>query len=360
MRTIALIMLGLIVTAVSAQGTLGPPIPGTTPAEIGAVPMRSPLSTPGDPSLNPMRLIGDAAALLPNNASNAQTFGGLMPGGAMGPGPPAGGGAEQGDRQGFAVVLNIMVLLTALTLVPSVMIMTTCFIRILVVLALLRQALGTQSIPPAQVVTSLALFLTIMVMAPTIDRLNNEAVIPWQRGELADYGELWDRAKQPLRDYMFDQVEATGNWSSVYMLLNYRGIDTSDPASLTRGDVPTEVLVPAYMLSELKVGFLMGFRVYLPFLVIDMVIASILISMSMMMLPPILISLPFKLLLFVLVDGWTLVVGSLLESFVPDTGETARLSTEQAMIVLLPLLFFIKPPPTAPPGLPALCARGRR
>jgi flagellar biosynthesis protein FliQ len=117
---------------------------------------------------------------------------------------------------------------------------------------------------------------------------------------------------------MFDQIEATGNWSSVYMLLEYRGVDTSVPGELTRADVDMTVLVPAYMLSELKVGFLMGFRVYLPFLVIDMVIASILISMSMMMLPPVLISLPFKLLLFVLVDGWTLVVGSLLESFVQD------------------------------------------
>src|SRR5262249_48916360 len=114
---------------------------------------------------------------------------------------------------------------------------------------------------------------------------------------------------------MFDQIENTGNWSSLYMILQYRGIDTSDPARLTRADVDMVSLIPAYMLSELKTAFLMGFRVYLPFLVIDMVVSSLLISMSMMMLPPVLISLPFKLLLFVLVDGWTLVVGSLMTSF---------------------------------------------
>ncbi|HHN78581.1 MAG TPA: flagellar biosynthesis protein FliP, partial [Phycisphaerales bacterium] len=224
---------------------------------------------------------------------------------------------------------------------PSIMVMTTCFMRILVVLALLRQAIGTQAIPPAQVVTGLALFLTAMVMAPTIDRIWDEAVVPYNNGEIRDYGELWDRAKQPLRDYMFDQIEATGNWSSVYMLLDYRGVDTSDLSSMTRADVDMTVLVPAYMLSELKVGFLMGFRVYLPFLVIDMVIASILISMSMMMLPPVLISLPFKLLLFVLVDGWSLVVGSLLESFVQD-GMGTRASAHAALLPLLLIPVAVK------------------
>jgi flagellar biosynthetic protein FliP len=119
-----------------------------------------------------------------------------------------------------------------------------------------------------------------------------------------------------VRDFMFDQIEATGNWSSLYMILEHRGVDASRPENLTRADVDMVSLVPAFMLSELKTAFLMGFRVYLPFLVIDMVISTMLISMSMMMLPPVLISLPFKLLLFVLVDGWALVVGSLLHSFV--------------------------------------------
>jgi len=141
-------------------------------------------------------------------------------------------------------------------------------------------------------------------------------VLPYRSGEIKDYDTLWAKSRQPLRDFMFDQIEATGNWSSVYMVLNYRGIDTSEPSRLTRNDVDMVSLIPAFMLSELKTGFLLGFKVYLPFLVIDIVISSLLISMGMMMLPPVLISLPFKLLLFVLVDGWTLVVGSLMQSFV--------------------------------------------
>jgi flagellar biosynthetic protein FliP len=126
---------------------------------------------------------------------------------------------------------------------------------------------------------------------------------------------------------MFDQIEATGTWSSLYMILNYKGVDTSEPESLTRADVDTLTLASAFMLSELKTAFVMGFRIYLPFLVIDIVIASLLISMSMMMLPPVLISLPFKILLFVLVDGWQLVVGGLLQSFA-QAGDLARLSAQ--------------------------------
>jgi flagellar biosynthetic protein FliP len=152
-------------------------------------------------------------------------------------------------------------------------------------------------------------------MSPTVDRIYNEAVVPYRQGQIADYDALWDKAKQPLRDFMFDQIEATGNWSSLYMVLNYRGVDTSRPETLKRSDVDMVALIPAYMLSELKTSFLMGFRIYLPFLVIDMVISTMLISMSMMMLPPVLVSLPFKLLLFVLVDGWQLLVGSLMASF---------------------------------------------
>lgn len=237
------------------------------------------------------------------------------------------GGEERAARGegGLAAVLNIMILLTVITLAPSIMLMTTCFLRILIVLGLLKQAMGTQALPPPQVITGLALFMTLLVMAPTIDRIWDEAVVPYQQGEIHDYETLWESSKQPVRDFMFDQIEATGNWSSLYMVLNYRGVDTSRPQDLTRADVDMVSLVPAFMLSELKVAFLMGFRVYLPFLVIDMVIASLLISMSMMMLPPVLISLPFKLLLFVLVDGWQLVVGSLMTSFQqPD--DAARLS----------------------------------
>jgi flagellar biosynthetic protein FliP len=226
---------------------------------------------------------------------------------------PKSGGGEQ--RSGLSTAINILVVLTVITLAPSIMLMTTCFMRILIVLGLLRQAMGTQSVPPPQVTTALALFMTLLVMAPTLDRINKEAIEPYRTGQISDYDTLWNKGKAPVRDFMFNQIEATGNWSSLYMILEYRGIDTSEPEKLTRADVDMVSLVPAYMLSELKTAFLMGFRVYLPFLVIDMVISTMLIAMSMMMLPPVLISLPFKLLLFVLVDGWTLVVGGLMHSF---------------------------------------------
>lgn len=218
-----------------------------------------------------------------------------------------------GFQGGLSGALNIMILLTVLSLAPGIMIMCTCFVRFLIVLGLLKQALGTQTLPPAQVTLALAMFMTILVMAPTFERIQAEAVIPYQRGELQDPTALWDKAKQPLRDFMFAQIDAAEGWSSVYMILNYRGVDTSEPEKLTRGDVDMLTLVPAFMLSELKTAFLLGFRVYLPFLVIDMVISCLLIAMSMMMLPPVLISLPFKILLFVLVDGWQLVVGGLME-----------------------------------------------
>lgn len=238
-----------------------------------------------------------------------------------------GADAVPGFEGGLSGALNVVLLLTVLALAPSIMIMTTCFIRFIIVLGLLKQAMGASGLPPAQVVTALALFMTFLVMTPTLDRMYEEAFVPYAEGELSSQLELWDRAKQPLRDFMFDQIEASDGWSSVYLIMNYRGIDTSEPESLTRADVDMLTLTPAYMLNELKVGFLMGFRVYLPFLIIDMVIASVLISMSMMMLPPVLISLPFKILLFILVDGWNLIVGSLMTSVVAGgVGDGSELS----------------------------------
>jgi flagellar biosynthetic protein FliP len=222
--------------------------------------------------------------------------------------------AVPGFDAGLSASLNILLLLTVLSLAPSILIMCTCFTRMVIALGLLRQALGTQGLPPSQVITGLSLFLTFAVMSPTLTRMYDDGIRPYVDGEETDYRVAWDRTKQPLRDFMFAQIEATGNWSSVYMMLDYRGIDTSDPARLTRADVDMLSLVPAFVLSELKTAFLIGFRLYLPFLVIDMVISSMLISMGMLMLPPVLVSLPFKLLLFVLVDGWQLVCGSLLTS----------------------------------------------
>ncbi len=236
------------------------------------------------PSLNPIAILEDAAETIP------------------------------GYEGGLSSSLNILLLLTVLTLAPAIFILCTCFTRVLIVLAMMRQAMGTQSLPPSQIITGLALFITFIIMTPTFQRMYDEGIRPYAAGEVKDYDITWQRTKQPLRDFMFAQLESTGNWGGVYMILEYRGVDTSDPRQLTRSDVDMLTLIPAYILGELKMAFLMGFRIYLPFLVIDMVIASMLISMGMLMLPPVLISLPFKVLLFVLVDGWQLVVGSVMTS----------------------------------------------
>ena len=248
---------------------------------------------------NPVSLLEGAASALP-----------------AAPAPPGPGASALGVEPsgGLSAAMSILVLLTVLTVAPSLLILTTSFIRIVVVLSLLRQAIGTQSLPPSQVIVGLSLFLTFLVMAPTFERINAHALSPLQDNQI-DQIEAWSRAKQPLRDFMFDQIEYAESWEDVYLILNYRGIDTSDPQSLKRSDVDMISLIPAFILSELKVAFLIGFRLYLPFLVIDMVVSSVLISMGMLMLPPVLISLPFKLLLFVLVDGWMLVAGNLLSSF---------------------------------------------
>ena len=252
---------------------------------------------------NPISVLDGAARALPLGQGTPDT--------AARGAPP-----REGDlAQGMTSAMSVLILLTVLTVAPAILIMCTSFVRIIVVLALLRQAIGAQQLPPAQVLTGLSLFMTILVMAPTLDRLNTEFIQPMQAGAFVSHGEAWDAAKTPIREFMFDQIDYAGNWSTVYMIMNYRGLDTSRPEELTYDDVDTLTLIPAFILSELKVAFLMGFRLYLPFLIIDMIIASILISMGMMMLPPVLISLPFKLLLFVLVDGWELVVGSLLNSF---------------------------------------------
>ena len=234
------------------------------------------------------------------------------------PGEPLQAGSDPDDYSGrrgaFSTTLSILMLLTVLTLAPSVLILCTSFTRIVVVLALLRQAIGTQTLPPSQVIIGLSLFLTLLVMAPTLNEIHQKAVIPLMNEEINEM-EAWEIGKQPIRRFMFDQIDYAGNWNDVYLMLEYRGVDTSDPSKLTEDDVDMLTLVPAFILSELKIAFLMGFRLYLPFLVIDMVISSVLISMGMLMLPPVLISLPFKLLLFVLVDGWRLVTGNLLSSF---------------------------------------------
>ncbi|HWL95147.1 MAG TPA: flagellar type III secretion system pore protein FliP [Phycisphaerae bacterium] len=219
------------------------------------------------------------------------------------------------DAQGVSASLKILVMLTVLSLAPSILIMMTSFTRIMVVLALLRQALGTQQLPPGQVLTGLSLIMTMLVMAPTWAKMKTAAVDPYLNGTMGQ-ADAFTQGVAPLREFMFRQIEAADNQEHVYLFVEYAR-DEPIPADvqLKHQDVNLSELIPAFVLSELKTAFAMGFRIYLPFLVIDMVIASILISMGMMMLPPVLISLPFKLMLFVLADGWGLVVGSLLNSF---------------------------------------------
>ena len=204
-----------------------------------------------------------------------------------------------------SVTLQILLLMTVLSLAPAILILTTSFTRIIVVLHFLRQAMGTQQVPPPQVLVGLALFLTFFLMAPTWQRINTEALQPYLDKKLS-LEEAYTKGVEPLREFMFKQTREED--LAIFM----RFVDGEKPA--TREDVPTHVLIPAYALSELRTGFQIGFLLFVPFLVIDMVVASVLMSMGMMMLPPVLISLPFKILLFVLVDGWRLVVESVINS----------------------------------------------
>ena len=213
---------------------------------------------------------------------------------------------------GFKGAVDLLVLLTVLSLAPAILMLCTCFTRIVVVLGLLRQAIGVQAMPPAQVTVGLSLLLTVAAMAPTLTRAWEGGVRPYMDGTTTSTEEAWAGARQPLRDFMFAQIDACGNWNTVYMLLERRGVDVSDPSRLTRADVDMATLVPSFVLSELKTAFLIGFRIFLPFVVVDLVVAGILVSLGMFMVPPAMVSMPFKLLLFVLADGWTLVAGSLL------------------------------------------------
>jgi len=202
--------------------------------------------------------------------------------------------------------LRILILFTVLSLAPAILIMMTSFTRIVVVLSFLRQALSTQNMPPNQVIIGLSLFLTFFVMAPVWQEVNAKALGPYME-EKIDQATAISRAEAPLREFMFKQTREKDLALFVEMGRVAR--------PKTRRDIPTWVLIPAFMVSELKTAFQIGFMLYLPFLIIDMVVASVLMAMGMMMLPPVVISLPFKLLLFVLVDGWDLVIGSLVKSF---------------------------------------------
>jgi len=212
--------------------------------------------------------------------------------------------AQQGGD--VAVSLQIVFLLTILSLAPSILIMMTSFTRIVIVLSFLRMAMGTQQMPPNQLIIGLSLFLTFFVMAPVWDRVNDEAIQPLVEDEIS-YQIALDRGMEPIREFMLKQTRQKD------MALFVRMAHISQPRS--HRDIPNSVLIPSFIISELRTAFQIGFILFIPFLVIDLVVSSILLSMGMMMLPPIMVSLPFKILLFVLVDGWNLLIQSLVKSF---------------------------------------------
>jgi flagellar biosynthesis protein FliP len=237
------------------------------------------------------------------------------------------GGPQQWTSPGgISSTIQVMLLLTVVSLAPAILLMTTSFVRIIVVMGLLRQALGTQQLPPSQVITAIAIFMTALLMAPTWTKVYDDALKPYSEEQIT-LDEAWERGTDPIRRFMAEQIRRTENDDDVYLFLKYLPSEI-DPktgelptnyvyfdAKPDERNVPLTALLPAFMLSELKTAFLIGFQIYLPFVVLDIIVASVTISMGMLMLPPVLISLPFKLLLFVLVDGWRLVVEMLMESF---------------------------------------------
>ena len=208
--------------------------------------------------------------------------------------------------QQLVTVLNIIIVLTILALAPSIVFMATSFLRLVVVFSFLRQAMGTTTMPPSTIFVTFALILTFFIMEPTMSRAYNEGVKPYLAEQIG-YEEAFDRSSRPFKEFMLKNTRQKD------LALFYRIRNLPNPQNVE--EVPLSIIVPAFMISELKTAFEIGFLIYLPFLVIDMVVSSVLMSMGMMMLPPVMISLPFKLLIFVLVDGWNLLVQKLVESY---------------------------------------------
>lgn len=212
----------------------------------------------------------------------------------------------QAEPESVSIALEILFLLTVLSVAPAIMLTVTSFTRIIVVFSFLRQAMGTQQMPPSQVLASLAIFMTFVIMMPVGKQINDTALQPYLAEEIG-FNDALERAEQPLRTFLFKHTREKD------LSLFFAITKMERPAN--KDDVPTILLVPSFVISELKTAFQMGFLIYIPFLILDMVVASILLSMGMMMLPPVMISLPFKLLLFVMVDGWNLLIFSLVNGF---------------------------------------------
>ena len=211
--------------------------------------------------------------------------------------------SQPGD---VSTILQIFFLMTVLSLAPGLLIMTTSFTRTVVVLSFLRNAIGAQQAPSNQIIIGLSLFLTFFIMAPVWQQINTQALQPYKSGAITQEA-AFKKAVEPVRKFMFSQVRE----KDIALFLSLSKM----PKPRNSDDVPTITLIPAFMVSELRTAFQIGFLIYIPFLIVDMVVASVLMSMGMMMLPPVMISLPFKILLFVLVDGWGLMIGSLVKSF---------------------------------------------
>jgi len=213
---------------------------------------------------------------------------------------------QNADSGKVGVVMRIFLLLTVLSLAPSILVMVTSFTRIAIVLSLLKQAMGTNQLPPSQIIVGLSLFLTFFIMTPVWETVNQEAVKPYLANELSSQ-EAMQKAIQPIRKFMIKHTRE----KDLTMMVDVAKMQR--PKNID--EIPMQVLIPSFIMSELKTAFQIGFMLYVPFLIIDMVVASVLLSMGMMMLPPVMVSLPFKLMIFVLIDGWYLIVGSLVKSF---------------------------------------------
>lgn len=245
------------------------------------------------------RLAAFTLLALPTVWAIAQTTGGLP---AVTSTPTTGGGTT------YSFTIQTLVLMTALTFIPAAVLMMTGFTRIVIVLSLLRHAMGTQTSPPNQIIVGLSLFLTFFIMSPVLERVYIEAYVPLSENKI-NIMQAGEKAAIPMRSFMLKQTRE----SDLALFANIAKIEKIDKPE----DTPLRILIPAFVISELKTAFQIGFIIFIPFLVIDMVVASLLMSMGMMMMSPVMVALPFKLMLFVLVDGWHLVIGSLVQSFTP-------------------------------------------
>lgn len=211
------------------------------------------------------------------------------------------------EENGLSATLQMLLVLTVISLAPSILIMVTSFTRIIIVLHFVRSALGTQTTPPNQVMIGLALFLTLFIMSPVINKVNDNAIKPLSTGEITQE-EAWDAGIAPIREFMLDQITEPKDLKLFIDIAKISEVKTVE-------DIPITVVIPAFIISELRKAFIIGFLIYIPFIVIDMVVASTLMSMGMMMLPPTMISMPFKILLFIMADGWNLIIGGVVKTF---------------------------------------------